>query len=369
MHRALITTLVAIALFSPATLLAQDDEILKLSSQILPGIERSGRKAVAVADFTDLRGNLSELGRFLAEEFSVVLSQRASKVVVTDRAHLSSLLAEHKLAPASLTDPKTVKQLKRIAAVDVLITGALTVFTDAVRLSVKAIDTETAAIISASSGSISRTQSLNELLARDIPSLAASQPSSAESGGGKSSSLLDRVLPVIEQTLPAAKPSQPPKGQSANTPQQEITASSLVAGDIGVERENGYWRIAIENAVLTETRGDIIARTGNPYAASSSPPGGSIALLVRLGLEPLTDDPRIIYSPQIRSLENADLVLQDGTTGRRLDPEFFTGADLAIPRPAWVTFFIPKTSRQFTLRVHRRNAGRPIEFSLKITGP
>ena len=47
---------------------AQD--LRSLASTVSQHISGSGRKSVAVVDFTDLDGNPTKLGRFLAEEFS-----------------------------------------------------------------------------------------------------------------------------------------------------------------------------------------------------------------------------------------------------------------------------------------------------------
>ena len=50
--------------------LAYDDQLKQLAAQLADSISKSGKKTVAVADFTDLDGNVTELGRFLAEETS-----------------------------------------------------------------------------------------------------------------------------------------------------------------------------------------------------------------------------------------------------------------------------------------------------------
>jgi type II secretory pathway predicted ATPase ExeA len=62
-----------IAILSAALLLSQptrayEQEVKQLSAQMAEAIAKSGKKTVAVVDFTDLQGNVTELGRFLAEE-------------------------------------------------------------------------------------------------------------------------------------------------------------------------------------------------------------------------------------------------------------------------------------------------------------
>jgi TolB-like protein len=144
----------------------------------------AGRKTVAVVDFTDLQGSATELGRYLAEELSVALAIGAKGFTVVDRTHLKAILQEHKLAASGIIDPLTARQLGKLAGVDTLITGTLTPFGDSVRLSVKALDTQTAGMLAATAADVPRTRAIEELLTRSVsPSLGSSTGSG---GGGRS---------------------------------------------------------------------------------------------------------------------------------------------------------------------------------------
>ena len=54
--------------------MAYEKEIKTISSSIAESVTTAGKKTVAVVDFTDLQGNVTELGRFLAEEISVYIT-------------------------------------------------------------------------------------------------------------------------------------------------------------------------------------------------------------------------------------------------------------------------------------------------------
>jgi len=151
-------------------LMAYEREIRSISSALAENIARAGKKMIAVVDFTDLQGNVTELGRFLAEEFSVAFASAGKGFEVVDRTHLKSILAEHKLSTTGLIDPQTARKLGQIAGVDALVTGTITPFGDSIRLSVKILDTATARVIGASSGDIAKTKAIEELLARGIDS-------------------------------------------------------------------------------------------------------------------------------------------------------------------------------------------------------
>ncbi|TRZ92591.1 hypothetical protein D4R89_01065 [bacterium] len=147
---------------------AGEDEIAGICQKLAENIVNAGKKTIAVVDFTDLQGNVTELGRFFAEEYSVGLATTGKAFDVIDRTHLKAILAEHKLAATGIIDPQTARQLGQIAGVDALITGTITPFGDTVRLSVKVLDTNTARILGASAADIAKTKTIEELLAKGI---------------------------------------------------------------------------------------------------------------------------------------------------------------------------------------------------------
>lgn len=153
---------------------AYDNEISRISKEMAEAIEPSGEgqtaiaKTIAVVDFTDLQGNVTELGRFLAEEFSVKLATSGKSFEVVDRTHLKSIIKEHKLSETGIIDSATARKLGSIAGVESLVTGTMTPFGDTIRLSAKILDTETAKIITAQTMNIPKTGALTELVNRSI---------------------------------------------------------------------------------------------------------------------------------------------------------------------------------------------------------
>ncbi len=151
----------------------------QLSREMAQKIAAAEKSTLAVVDFTDLQGNVTALGRFLAEEFSASLADAGQGFQVIDRTHLASILREHKLSETGLIDPSTARELGKITGVQALITGSLTPFGDSVRIAVKILDTESAALIGSARGNIARTGAISDLLAAGID---------GPSGGGTSAS-------------------------------------------------------------------------------------------------------------------------------------------------------------------------------------
>jgi TolB-like protein len=155
---------------------AQDKDIKALAATFADTLVKLSKKTIAVVDFNDLQGNVTELGRYLAEQVSVALAMTDKGIEVIDRTHLKVLLQENKLSSSGIIDPATARKLGQIAGVDVLVTGTLTPFGDSVQLAVKALDATTAHIIGASTTDIAKTKAIEELLSRGITANAAPTP-------------------------------------------------------------------------------------------------------------------------------------------------------------------------------------------------
>jgi hypothetical protein len=68
-----------------------EKQVLEVAQVVAAGLDPASAQTVAVSDFTDLQGNVTELGRFLAEELSVALASPGTLEVI-DRGHLRVLL-------------------------------------------------------------------------------------------------------------------------------------------------------------------------------------------------------------------------------------------------------------------------------------
>ena len=130
--------------------LAFQRELPPAAESLAAEIAANGNHTVAVWPFTNLQGNVTELGRFVAEEMELGLVTSKNRVSVIDRAHIRTLLQEHKLASSGLVDPTmgldptAARKLGEITGVDAIVTGTLTPFGDSVRLVVKVMDSQTA---------------------------------------------------------------------------------------------------------------------------------------------------------------------------------------------------------------------------------
>lgn len=176
---------------------AFERQVQDLASELAAQLHAKQARTVAVVDFADLRGEVNELGRFLAEELSISLTEAAGgRFQVIDRTRLAVVFAEHQLAASGLIAPEQAKRLGRLVGADVLVSATMTPFGDSVRLSVKALDTETAALTASSRGDVPRTGAIEDLLSRVVES-----GSGGADGNGEPTRRDDRLEPVSAKSF------------------------------------------------------------------------------------------------------------------------------------------------------------------------
>lgn len=159
-----------------------DKELSELTAQVVSAVDQANVKTIATLDFVDLQGNTSQLGRFVADEISTDLVMAKKHFTVVDRANLKKIMQENKLTVSGLVDPDNAKKLGQIAGVDAFVTGTLTPFDKTIRVAIKVIATDTAKIIGAARGQITKTPSVEKLAGGVIGSEPVAEQSQDEEG-------------------------------------------------------------------------------------------------------------------------------------------------------------------------------------------
>jgi curli biogenesis system outer membrane secretion channel CsgG len=168
---------------SPA--FAYEKEIKELATDLSKMIKASGKRAVAVVDFTDLEGNTTALGRFLAEELSNSLAGCAKDFDVIDRNHLNTLMREQQLTSSGLLNRLMTRKLE-VDGVQALVTGSLTPFgEEEVRVSVKILDVSTAKMIGVNQVNLTQNATIKNMMGKGIAANEVVTTASPQQTGGK----------------------------------------------------------------------------------------------------------------------------------------------------------------------------------------
>lgn len=139
-------------------------EITNLATTVSESVVANNKKIVAVTDFTDLEGNVNLLGRFIAEEVSIVLASQKKNITVIDRNQLKKMLGEKNISTTGVIDPGFAKQIGSISGAEVILTGTAYPVTGGLYISVKLIDINSARIFGGESITVARSQAIEDLI-------------------------------------------------------------------------------------------------------------------------------------------------------------------------------------------------------------
>jgi TolB-like protein len=148
-----------------------DRQMADLSRQISQEFGGSTGKTIAVVEFTDLKGEVSDLERFLSEELITGLYQ-TRKFKVIERQLLNKIIAEQKLSLTGPIDPASAKRLGKLLGVDAIVSGTVADLGDKLRINARLISAETGEVFAAASTTVFKDSSVTALIGKGrTPSL------------------------------------------------------------------------------------------------------------------------------------------------------------------------------------------------------
>jgi len=142
-----------------------DLKLTDLTNQIVNSMLESRKTKIAVIEFSDLDGKVTEFGKFLAEELITRLFL-TNKFEVIERNLLNKIMEEHKLSFTGLIDPETAKELGRILGVDAIATGTVTDLGQSVKINSRLITTETGSVFAVAAVNMIKDKSIINLMQR-----------------------------------------------------------------------------------------------------------------------------------------------------------------------------------------------------------
>jgi len=136
-----------------------------LVKQIVSSVEESGKKKVAVLEFSDLDGRVTNFGMYLAEELITRLF-KTKRFEVVERQLLNKVLTEQKLFTTGLIDPNSAKRLGRILGVDAIVSGTITDLGRYLKVNARIISTETGKVFAVAATRVIKDDTVKELMSR-----------------------------------------------------------------------------------------------------------------------------------------------------------------------------------------------------------
>ena len=150
-----------------------DQRVTELSQQIATKMSAKQKTTIAVIEFTDLQGRLTDFGRFLAEELITRLYD-TEKFKVIERQQLNKVIAEQKLSLTGVVDPASAKQLGKLLGVDAIASGTYSDLAQSLKVNARLISTATGEIFAVASTEIFKDESVTRLLGAGSSALGTS---------------------------------------------------------------------------------------------------------------------------------------------------------------------------------------------------
>jgi curli biogenesis system outer membrane secretion channel CsgG len=169
---AIIVAVILSASWSHAALQSQrsSTEGLKdLADQISASVVKQQKRKIGIIPFSELDGQSTVLGAFVAEELTTKLFT-AGAFDIVERQMLNKVMAELKLGNSGVIEASDAKQIGKLAGVDAIVTGTVTDLQSTIAVNCRLIDVQTGRILGAAQTRISKDEDIRSVMAKPINS-------------------------------------------------------------------------------------------------------------------------------------------------------------------------------------------------------
>jgi len=148
-----------------------EDLTRQISAKVTAQATAQPKTTIAVVEFADLEGRVTNFGRFVAEELITRLHE-TNKFKVIERQLLNKIITEQKLTLTGMVDPASAKKLGRLLGVDAIVSGSVSDLSKTLRVNARMISTETGEIFAVASTEFVKDETVLELLGAKGPASA-----------------------------------------------------------------------------------------------------------------------------------------------------------------------------------------------------
>jgi len=146
-----------------------DLKLTDLTKQIINSLTETRRSRIAIIEFSDLEGNISEFGKYLSEELITRLFM-TRRFEVVERQMLNKIIKEHRISYTHFFNEESIKDIGKLLGVDAIASGSVTDLGRSVKVNARLIATETGSIFAVASVEILKDEKVAMLLAKKAKS-------------------------------------------------------------------------------------------------------------------------------------------------------------------------------------------------------
>ena len=145
-----------------------EEGIKELAQQISNNMLKTGKKKIAVVEFSDLDGMITAFGQHLAEELITELFLISpGQFEVVERRQLMKVLSEQRLTMSGLLDAKAMESVGKILGIEAIVTGSMTDLESNIKINARMIGIETARVFAVARTSIPKIGIVAKLMAKE----------------------------------------------------------------------------------------------------------------------------------------------------------------------------------------------------------
>lgn len=168
-----------------------DEQLDKIAREIAGSISPQQKWKLAVIEFPEISGQVTNVGRFIAEELTTRLFL-TDRFRMIERQLISNVLKEQNLSMTGLLDEKSTKRVGLLLGVDFIVIGTISDLGSNLKINARTIAIDTGAVHSVSSAVLSKDGQMMTLLERREagatgPKFSSLPPTKKQDQGGRSS--------------------------------------------------------------------------------------------------------------------------------------------------------------------------------------
>ena len=142
-----------------------DVNLNHLAHEMVKSLRQENKSNLAIVEFPDLDGNISQFGKYVAEELTTRLFT-TRRFNIVERQLMNQLLAEQNLGQSGLVDVNSAAQIGKMLGVDAIVTGTITDLGNNIRINARLIETVSASVFAVASVTIEKDDQIRTMMGR-----------------------------------------------------------------------------------------------------------------------------------------------------------------------------------------------------------
>lgn len=142
-----------------------DVKLNHLAHEMVKSLRQENKTNLAIVEFPDLDGRVSQFGKYVAEELTTRLFT-TRRFNIVERQLLNQLLAEQNFGQSGLVDVNSAAQIGKMLGVEAIVTGTITDLGNNIRINARLIETVSASVFAVASVTIEKDDQIQTMLSR-----------------------------------------------------------------------------------------------------------------------------------------------------------------------------------------------------------